>query len=200
MGDRPLLIGVTGGIGAGKSEVLAAFARRGCPALSADAIVHRLYDSTPVRDAVVDRYGPDILTDDGEVDRVSLARHALPDPVERAWLEDLLHPRVRREMLIWRDEVAAAAPPPPLIVYESPLLYEVGLDADVDRVLVVTVPDAIRRERLARRGGLAELEAREARQLDDAERIRRADDVIVNDGDLTALDAAVGAYVERFGA
>lgn len=199
MGTRPLLIGVTGGIGAGKSEVLAAFARRGCAALSADAIVHRLYDSTAVRDAVVARFGPDVLTPAGEVDRISLARVALPDPVELAWLEDLLHPRVRREMLAWRDEVATTSPPPPLIVYESPLLFEVGLERDVDRVLVVTVSDAIRHERLARRGAVAELEAREARLLDDAERLRRADDVLVNDGDRAALDAAVGAYVERFG-
>ncbi len=199
MGARPLLIGVTGGIAAGKSEVLAAFARRGCAALSADAIVHRLYDSLPVRDAVVARYGPGILTAEGEVDRVSLAQQALPDPAERTWLEGLLHPRVRREMLAWREEVAASQPPPALIVYESPLLFEVGLDADVDRVLVVTAPEEIRRQRLARRGALAELAAREQRQLDDDERVRRADDVIVNDGDLRALDAAVGAYVERYG-
>lgn len=199
MGGRPLLIGVTGGIGAGKSEVLAAFARRGCAALSADAIVHRLYDSTPVRDAVVARFGPEVLTPAGEIDRVRLASLALPDPQARTWLEALLHPRVRREMLAWRDEVASAQPRPPLIVYESPLLYEVGLEADVDRVLVVTASDAVRRERLQRRGALAELEAREARQLDDAERVSRADDVIVNDGDLAALDDQIARYVERYG-
>lgn len=200
MGARPLLIGVTGGIAAGKSEVLAAFARLGCAALSADAIVHRLYDSAPVRDAVVERFGPEVLTDVGEIDRVRLASLAFPDPEARVWLETLVHPRVRREMLRWREEVAAAQPPPPLILYESPLLFEVGLDDDVDRVLVVTAPDDVRRERLRRRGALAEFEAREARQIDDAERIRRADDVIVNDGDLDALAAAVADYVERYGA
>jgi len=195
--ERPPLIGVTGGIAAGKSEVLAAFARRGCAVLSADAIVHRLYDRAPVRDAVVARFGDDVLRADGEIDRVALARRVLADPTELTWLEDLLHPRVRVAMEEWVSDVAAADPLPPLIVYESPLLFEVGLETAFDRTLAVVAPAEIRHARLQRRGGLEGLAAREARQCTDEERTVRADDVIHNTGDLGELVAQVDAYIDR---
>lgn len=199
MPGRPPLIGVTGGIAAGKSEVLAAFARRGCAVLSADAIVHRLYDHAPVRDAVVERLGGEVLRADGEIDRVAVARAVLTHEDELTWLEELLHPRVREQMRDWVADVEGAVPAPPLIVYESPLLFEVGLEEEFDRTLLVVAPEASRRERLRRRGGLEGLEAREARQWSDDRRREHADDVIVNDGDLAALDAEVDAYIERHG-
>ncbi len=200
MSDRPPLIGLTGAIGAGKSTVLRAFAVRGCACLSADTIVHALYHRGRVRDALVARLGADVLGADGEVDRVAVARHVFGDPEALAWLEGLLHPLVEAEMRTWVDEARTQDPPPPLVVYESPLLFEAGLRARFDRVLVVTAPDDVRRARVSARGGLAALEAREQRMWAPEERAAAADDVIANDGDERALQAQVDAYIARYAA
>ena len=133
MAGQPLLIGVTGAIGAGKSSVLQAFALRGCACLSADAVVHTLYHQSRVRDAVVTRFGEQILDPTGEVDRVSLARVVFDDPNALAWLEEYLHPLVDAHMRTWLAEAQLREPPPPLVVYESPLLFEAGLTGRFDR-------------------------------------------------------------------
>ena len=98
-----MLLGLTGGIGAGKSTALAAFARLGCPTLSSDAIVHALYLEPEVRAAVVERFGPGVLGDDGEVDRAGAGRaRASPTRQTRRWLEQLLHPLVAAALERWR--------------------------------------------------------------------------------------------------
>jgi len=109
----------------------------------------------------------------------------------------LLHPLVGRELERWREAAAAADPPPRLLVHEVPLLFEADLEGRYDRTLVVTTSPQLRQARLARRGGLEAIAAREARLLPEAEKLRRADDVLHNDGDLEALDRAVQAYVQR---
>ena len=91
-----MLLGLTGGIGAGKSTALAAFERLGCPTLSSDAVVHALYREPEVRAAVVERFGPDVLGADGEVARAAVAARVFSDDIARRWLEQLLHPRVGR--------------------------------------------------------------------------------------------------------
>ena len=106
--DRsPLLLGLTGGIGSGKSAALAAFARCGCPTLSSDAVVHELYRTAPVRDAVVARLGAGVLGADGEVDRAALGAVAFADPEVLRFLEGLLHPLVADELERWRAAQAA---------------------------------------------------------------------------------------------
>jgi len=198
--DRPPLIGLSGAIGSGKSTVLRAFAQRGCACLSADAVVHTLYHQARVRDLVVGRFGEDILDASGEVDRVAVATRVFASPADLAWLEQALHPLVEAEMAAWVLEVRRRHPLPPLIVYESPLLFEAGLEQRFDRTLVVVVPDEVRRQRIAARGGLERLDEREQRMWDAARRARAADDVIENGGDEAALLPQVDAYIARYAA
>ena len=198
MAGQPLLIGVTGAIGAGKSSVLQAFALRGCACLSADAVVHTLYHQSRVRDAVVTRFGEQILDPTGEVDRVSLARVVFDDPNALAWLEEYLHPLVDAHMRTWLAEAQLREPPPPLVVYESPLLFEAGLTGRFDRTLVVTAADDERLARVASRGGLERLAERESRQWTTEQRLAEADDAIDNSDTLSALQHTVDAYIERY--
>lgn len=198
MAGQPPLIGVTGAIGAGKSSVLQAFALRGCACLSADAVVHTLYHQSRVRDAVVARFGDEVLDPQGEVDRVTLARLVFADAEALGWLERFLHPLVEQHMRTWMAEAQVREPPPPLVVYESPLLFEAGLERRFDRTLVVTAADGVRLARIADRGGLERLVEREARMWSEAQRLAAADDAIDNSGTLAELQHAVDAYIERY--
>jgi dephospho-CoA kinase len=176
----PLRVAVTGGIGAGKSEVLQAFARRGVPTISADEVVHGLIAQDPeVRAALEERLGT--------TDRAEIAAIVFRDPDELAWLEGLLHPRV----VAARDRWLAALDAP-VAVAEIPLLYETGGERGFDKVIVVTAPDELRRERKP-----AAAEGRSDRLLPDDEKVTRADFVYVNDGTLEQLDAFVGAVLEQ---
>jgi len=178
--------------------VLRAFATRGCAVLSADAIVHTLYHRQALRDRMVERFGADILGSDGEVDRVSLAVRVFDNPDALAWLEGVLHPLVEAEFEAWVRDVLTHDPPPPLIVYESPLLFEAGLEARFDRTLVVTADDEVRRRRIAARGGLERLAEREARMWDHARRAAAADNAIDNSGSTGDLQKQVDAYIARY--
>ena len=194
---RPPVIGLTGTIGAGKSTALAAFARHGCAVLDADAVVHDLYRTARVRDAVVARLGPSVLGRDDAIDRSAVARAIFADDDLRTWLEELIHPLVHDEAVAWRDAALAADPPPRAVVEEVQLLFEGDRVDAYDRTVVVTAAPEIRRGRLVARGRLEGLAAREARLLPEALKAERADDVIVNDGDVAALDRAVAAYLDR---
>jgi len=198
MAGQPLLIGVTGAIGAGKSSVLQAFALRGCACLSADAVVHTLYHQSRVRDAVVGRFGEQVLDPGGEIDRVTLARLVFDDPNALQWLEEYLHPLVDEHMRTWLAEAQLREPAPPLVVYESPLLFEAGLTDRFDRTLVVNADEAVRHARIATRGGLERLAERESRQWTVAQRTASADDAIDNSGSLSELQDTIDAYIERY--
>ncbi len=128
---------------------------------------------------------------DGEVDRAAVGRIVFADRGELAWLEAELHPRVRAAVDGWLRALRARAEPPAVAVVEIPLLYETGGEARFDRVVVVTAPAELRRER---RSGFAE---REARLVPDEEKLRRADFAFVNDGSLEQLDAFVASVVEE---
>ncbi len=194
---RPPVIGLTGTIGAGKSTALAAFARHGCAVLDADAVVHDLYRTARVRDAVVARLGPGVLGRDGAIDRSAVARAVFADDPLRAWLEEFIHPLVHEAAVAWREAALAADPPPRAVVEEVQLLFEGDRVDAYDRTVVVTAAAEIRRGRLVARGRLEGLAAREARLLPEALKLERADDVIVNDGDVAALDRAIAAYLDR---
>ncbi len=188
---RPDLIflGLTGGIAAGKSTALGAFARAGCPVLSADAVVHDLYRRPDVRDAVVERLGTKVLGPDGEVDRAALGHVAFADPAVLGFLEQLLHPLVEIESERFRrvSEEAGAR----IAVQETPLLFERGGSDRYDRTVLITAPDDVRHARDPRAA------QRQAHQMPEAEKVVLADDVYVNDGTPEALDAWVVALVER---
>ena len=183
----PLNVAITGGIGAGKSEALRAFARHGAATASADEVVHRLYGDPEVKAALVERWGGDVLAG-GEVDRKRIGEIVFADRDELAWLESLLHPRVVDEQARWRSEQTA-----PLVVVEIPLLYETGGDERFDAVVVITAPEETRRGRTE----VADVTERQGRLLSDEEMAERADFVYVNDGSLEELDAFVRSVVQR---
>lgn len=187
---RPIAVAITGGIGAGKSEALRAFARHGAATVSSDEIVHHLLKRPDVRDAVVERMGNGILAPDGEIDRGGLATVVFNDREALAWLESMLHPLVAAEYLQWRDQLATLPAPPAVCVTEVPLLYETGGDARFDKVVVITAPSKLRRAR-------SEVAAddRESRLLDDREKVARADYSYKNIGTVEELDAFVGSVM-----
>ena len=180
-------LAITGGIGAGKTEALRAFARRGAATASADEIVHRLYRDPDVQRALVGRWG-DAVVVDGEVDRKRVGEIVFADRGELEWLEALLHPLTVEEQRRWRREQTA-----PLVVVEVPLLFETGAEERFDAVLVITAPAEVR----AARSKVAAMGDREQRLLPDEEKAKRADFVYVNNGSLEELDAFVEEVVEQ---
>ena len=191
----PPFVGLTGGIGAGKSEALAALARLGAATLSTDAVVHALYGEPEVVAAVTERWGPEVAPG-GTVDRAAVARHAFAAAGERAWLERLLWPRVGARVAAWRAAEAARTPPPRALVVETPLLFEAGLQRAYDATLVVVADEAIRTQRAAARGHQG-IDERTARQLTQAEKAARADFIVRNDRDLAALEQELSAVLEK---
>jgi dephospho-CoA kinase len=187
-------VGLTGGIGAGKSEALAAFERRGAATLSTDRVTHELLEDPEVLTELGARWGPEVAGS-GEVDRARVAERVFSDREELTWLEGVLHPRVGRHVLEWRqglgDEVRVA-------VVEVPLLFEAAMEDAFDATVALVAADEIREGRLAARGQPG-LEGRSERQLDQAEKAARADHVIRNDGSLEDLDREVGDLLERLG-
>lgn len=186
-----MAVAVTGGIGAGKSETLRAFARHGAAVISSDEIVHELLREDPeVREAVVGRLGEGVLDADGHIDRGKVGHLVFSDHEALRWLEALLHPRVVERYLRWRDELAEQPDPPAVCVTEVPLLYEVGGESRFDKVVVVTASPQVR---IARR--LGPMRERERRFLSDEEKAKRADFVYVNDGTRAELDEFVAGVV-----
>jgi dephospho-CoA kinase len=186
-------VAVTGGIGAGKSEALRAFARHGAAVVSSDEIVHELLRADEeVQAAVRERFGESVFDSDGAIDRARVAEVVFGDEGELAWLEQLLHPRVVAGYLRWREELARLPDPPAVSVTEVPLLYEVGGDARFDAVVVITASPDVRVARQIR-----PLQDRERRLLPDAEKAARADFAYVNDGSLDELDRFVSEVLER---
>jgi dephospho-CoA kinase len=187
---RPVAVAVTGGIGAGKSEALAAFARHGAATVSSDEIVHHLLRRPEVRAAVVARMGNGVVGPDGELDRGAIATVVFNDRDALAWLEALLHPLVAEEYVAWRDRLAELPDPPRVCVTEVPLLYEVGAETRFDKVVVITAPRQLRRVR----SDVATAE-REQHLLPDDEKVKQADYAFVNRGSLEELDAFVASVV-----
>ena len=184
--SRPVAVAITGGIGAGKSEALKAFARHGAATVSSDEIVHHLLRRPEVRDAVVARMGHGIVSPAGEIDRGALATVVFNDREALAWLEELLHPLVSTEYLQWREQLAELPDAPGVSVTEVPLLYETGGDARFDKVVVITAPSKLRRARSE-----VAMDDREARLIPDTEKVERADFSFKNTGSLEELDAFV---------
>ena len=187
---QPIIIGVTGGIGAGKSTVVEAFARRGAVAFSADTAVHELYALPQVIDAVRERWGDHVFTRAGEVDRRAIAGIVFTDDAERVWLESLLHPLVGDAWQHFVDEQAGLPEPPEFVVAEVPLLYEAGLEDRYDVVVAIPAPHDLRMERIAARADGRSLPAeRSAAQMRQRDKAARADIAFTNAGSLDELDA-----------
>jgi dephospho-CoA kinase len=180
-------LGLTGGIGAGKSTALAELERLGCATLSTDEVVHSLYvdPDGPVVRAVVGRFG-EAVAPAGVVDRGALATAAFATPEDRAWLEGLLWPLVGERMVSWRTALEHLDPVPRAAVVEVPLLFESGMESAFDATICVVSDEAVRHERASVRGHRA-LDERTARQLPQAEKAARATYVVRNDGTVEEL-------------
>jgi dephospho-CoA kinase len=190
------LVGLTGGIASGKSTFASILRARGAAVLDADRLARAaVAPGSPGLAEVVAAFGEGVLGPDGGLDRKRMADRVFADPAARARLEAIVHPRVRAAV---RDETARlAGAGAALAFYDVPLLFETGLDREVDAVVVVWAPREKQLERLVARDGLSrdEAEARLAAQLPIAEKAARADLVVVNDGPPDALAAKATALL-----
>lgn len=182
-----LRVGLTGGIACGKSTVAKMFAQFGAHVVDADALVHELY--RPGQEVYLElarRFGPEIVKPDGEIDRARLAALAF-DGGRVEELNKIVHPAVVRRQEQWMREISAKDPQA-VVMVEAALIFEAGAHGRFDKIIVVTCNPAQKVERMARRAGLsepearAEVERRSRAQLPDAEKMRRADFIIDNSG------------------
>jgi dephospho-CoA kinase len=194
-GSTVPFVGLTGGMGAGKSTALAELGSLGAATISSDAIVHELYEGEPLRAAVVEHFGPDVARD-GQIDRAEVARRAFADPEERAWLESLIWPLVGARVASWLGDARATIPPPPAAIVEVPLLFEAGMQAIYDATIAVVSDETLRRERAAARGHEA-VDERTGRQLSQAEKAQRATYVVYNDGSVEQLRAQLSEVLGK---
>ena len=188
-------IGLTGGIGAGKSTALAALERLGAAVISTDGVVHELYGTAAVRDAVIDRFGADIAPD-GVVNRPAVAARVFASPEERGWLEGLLWPLAGARMVAWREQLEHRSPPPRAAVVEVPLLFEAGMGEAFDATIAIVADEPVRVRRAAARGHTA-VDARAARQLSQEEKAAQATYVVLNDGSPADLESALSAVLDK---
>lgn len=175
-----VIVGLTGGIGSGKSTVMRGFQQRGIEAVDADDMARVVVEpGRPALDTIVQRFGKEMLNDVGTLNRPALRARIFSDPAAKLWLEQLLHPLINRELL---ERLAKAQSPYALLV--SPLLFETGQDELVDRTLVVDVPEMVQLARASARDGAEpeQIKAIMAAQMSRQERLSRADDVLDNSG------------------
>jgi dephospho-CoA kinase len=189
-------VGLTGGLGSGKSTALAALGRLGAMTLSTDAVVHELYErDAELRDLVVARWG-DQVAPGGTVDRAVIAKRAFADPAERQWLEQQIWPRVAQAVIDFRAAADKAQPAPPAAVVETPLLFEAGMDGAYDASIAVIADEDVRAARAAARGHHS-VDERAARQLTQQEKADRATYVVVNSGTVEDLERELSTVLGR---
>lgn len=181
---RPSMIGLTGGVAAGKSETLRILGELGAETLSTDAVVHELLGSDEVAAVLTERWGDRVLGEDGTLDRGRIAGIVFEEPEELAWLESELHPRVGQRVLEWR---AGLDPELEVAVVEVPLLFEGSMAETFDATMAVVASDGLRTER-ARSRGTGQLEGRDSRQLTQDEKAARASFVVLNDDGVHELE------------
>lgn len=174
-----LSVGITGGIGSGKSTVCRVFAVLGVPVFHADAESKRaLQEDAEVREAVIRAFGP-LVYPEGTLDRTALAARVFGDPAELAKLNAIAHPAVRKRFTRWRDRCSA-----PYVLVEAALLVDTGWYTSLDRTILVSAPEDLRIDRVMARDGVprSAVEARIRNQITEDQRLAAADEVILNDG------------------
>lgn len=196
MTKRPLIVGVTGGIGCGKSTICREFAALGAPVIDTDEVAREVVaPDTPGLTAIVERFGREVLAADGTLDRRRLRSIVFADDASRHWLEALLHPLIRART---DEHVRTAAFPYVLVCI--PLLVERNGANRVDRVLVIDCPPEVQIERVMTRDKLTapEVEAIMRTQATRAARLAVADDVIENIGSVENVRPAIGALHRQY--
>lgn len=180
-------IGLTGGIGAGKSTVSAFFAKNGAKIISSDTIVQELLDRHDIQTQLIEIFGSEVVKE-GKVDRKYLSEEVFLEPDLRLKLEAIIHPEVRKRVI----EEFRITPEGEIAINEVPLLFEVGLDSHYDLIISVISDKEKRIQRTTQRGlSRADTVARMSAQVEDDERIAKSDIVIENDGDLLELEQRV---------
>ena len=185
-----LRVGITGGIGSGKSAVANRFEKLGIKVVDADVASRAVVlPGSDALAAIAEHFGHDVLLNDGSLDRAALRQRIFAEPEERLWLEALLHPLIDRYI---KQELASAGSSP-YVILVSPLLIESGQRRYVDRILVVDVPEALQLERVVQRDANSrdQVKAIMAAQASREARLKVADDVILNDDGFSKLDAEV---------
>lgn len=191
---RPLTIGLTGGIAAGKSEALAAFGRLGAATISSDAVVHELLGCEPLLSRLTGRWGPEIAPE-GTVDRQKVGSIVFAEPAELKWLEAQIHPLVGERIGAWLAGLPAGTG---VAAVEVPLLFESEMESVFDTTVAVVSSDEVRRARAEARGH-ALVGEREARQLAQGEKAARAEHVIANEGSIEDLERELSGLIEKLG-
>lgn len=178
-----MIIGLTGGIGSGKSTVARAFGELGIGWVDADDVAREVVAvGEPALAAIAEHFGTDVLNSDGTLNRSALRTIIFEDPAQRQWLESVTHPKVRERLLLHLDRLQAQSP---YVLLVSPLLFESGQDKLVNRTLVIDVPESLQLARTLARDGVSESQVRAilAAQLPREERLAKGNDVIDNSGD-----------------
>jgi dephospho-CoA kinase len=185
-------VGLTGGLGAGKSEALRALGELGAATLSTDAVVHELLQTDELRGRLVARLGPEVAPG-GSIDRAAVAERVFGDPEARDWLERELWPRVGLRVAEWRKALDGGEP---AAVVEVPLLFESGMESVFDHTIAVVADEEVRARRAAGRGHEA-VDSRSGRQLTQDEKAQRADFVVRNDGTLEELKSELSFLLSK---
>jgi len=179
--DRLPRLGITGGIGSGKSTALAYLRELGAAVISSDDVVHELQLEDEIVAAISEHFGEQVLVD-GAVSRPALAHIVFHDREALDWLEALLHPNVRRRVDEWAREQGKARPRPALLAAEVPLLFEAGWAGSFDYTMLITAPAELRRKRINGKLTDSEFARRSEQQMPEDEKIARADFVCHNTG------------------
>ena len=191
----PFVLGVTGGIGSGKTAATNRFASHGIEVVDADIIAREVVQpKSPALQAIVTHFGSELLHSDGSLHREALRQHIFDKPTEKQWLENLLHPIIRQEILLQAQQAQS-----PYVIVAAPLLLETGLAKHVDRVLVIDCNEALQLSRTTERDNSSEGDIKKImqQQLSRSERLAQADDIIENNGSLDQLHQAIDRYHEQ---
>ena len=190
------VVGLTGGIGCGKSAVTDCFTALGVPVIDADVVARTVVEpGQPALREIVDQFGVDALLPDGTLNRIWLREHIFSNPDAKSTLEGILHPRIRSEMRRRLDEFET-----PYAIFSVPLLFETGQDKGVDRILVVDCPPELQINRVTRRDQATEAQTKSiiASQIDRKSRLAKADDIIDNSGTLDDLPPLVDRLHQKY--
>ncbi|MAO68636.1 MULTISPECIES: dephospho-CoA kinase [Idiomarina] len=190
------VVGVTGGIGSGKSAATAEFEKLGITIVDADVVARQVVmPGTPCLQAIAEHFGNQLLTEGGELNRKALRQRVFSNPQEKEWLNKLLHPAIREEIISQLEQADS-----PYVILSAPLLLENGLEKYCQRVLVIDVPESLQISRTIQRDDSPkkEVEAIMKAQLSRSERLNKANDVLNNDGSLEQLEQQVLQLHQRY--
>jgi dephospho-CoA kinase len=193
-----MFIGLTGGIGSGKSTALRLLGELGCATLSTDQVVHEIQSEPETLRAISERFSDSVITPDGQLDRGAVAGIVFSNPEERAWLEGLIWPKVGERVATWRESAVAADPAVRAGVIEVPLLFESGMDQAFDETLAIVADEEVRAQRAAQRGHVG-VDERAARQHSQDEKSARATWTVANNGSEDDLRAQLSRLLATIG-